>query len=327
MFFYELILIIILVKICFKLTNGICKSNASLIGKTALVTGGNSGIGYHTALGLAARGCRVIIASRSCSEDVKNQIIQHTNNPNVVIKNFDLGSLASIRRFAQELNEEEEKIDILINNSGSSGFGNKFTEDGLHLGMQINHFGPFLLTHLLIGLLKKSESARVIFHSSYLSFFNNLSLENLNNPYCSKDQSLTSSKSDALTYSNSKACNIIVANGFAERLSKFGIDVNSLHPGNVHTQIFSLAFNPHHSKSFIKAFYATLGFFFKTPFEGAQTTLRLAISNKLKGTTGKHYWDCVQFPFLPGVVKDKQISSKIWTKSEELVKLTPEEKI
>ncbi|XP_017769536.1 PREDICTED: retinol dehydrogenase 11-like [Nicrophorus vespilloides] len=327
MFVYELILIIILVKICFKLTNGICKSNASLVGKTALVTGGNSGIGYHTALGLASRGCRVIIASRSCSVDVKNNIIQHTNNPNVVIKNFDLGSLASIRRFAQQLNEEEEKIDILINNSGSGGFGNKFTEDGLHLGMQVNHFGPFLLTHLLIGLLKKSGSASIIFVSSYLSFFNNLSLENLNNPYCSEDESLISGTCDAMTYCNSKVCNIIMANEFAERLSKFGIDVNSLNPGNVRTPIFLIFLQQHCLQYLIKPFYDTFGFFLKTPFEGAQTTLHLAISNKLKGTTGKHYWDCVQFPIIPSIIKDKQICSKIWTKSQELVRLARKEEI
>lgn len=109
-----------------------------------------TGIGFETALGLAARGCRVIIASRTSSDRQVDDIFKATGNANVLAKRLDLASLASVRAFAADLLAEEERLDILVNNSGAAGLGNVFSADGLQTVMQINHFGPFLLTHLLI---------------------------------------------------------------------------------------------------------------------------------------------------------------------------------
>lgn len=138
-----------------------------LSGKTALITGaarGNLnfmmfmvllkylvGIGYYTALGLAARGCRVIIADVLDAEDAKNSIIRKTNNTNIVAKRLDLADLESVRRFAKEISETEERLDILINNAGIGSRRPQKTKDGLDLIMQVNYFGGFLLTHLLAG--------------------------------------------------------------------------------------------------------------------------------------------------------------------------------
>lgn len=109
-----------------------------------------AGIGYQTALNLASRGCKVIIADKAEGEEVKGRIIEETNNPNVIFKKFDLASFDSVRKFAAEILETEERLDVLINNAGVS-CGKNTTEDGLNEGLQINFFGHFLLTHLLIG--------------------------------------------------------------------------------------------------------------------------------------------------------------------------------
>lgn len=109
------------------------------------------GIGYQTALALAGRGCRVIIADRENCDQSKERIIKETGNRNIVVKKFDLAYLDSVRELAKDLNATEERLDILINNAGTSGLGHRVTKDGLHMGMQVNHFGGFLLTHLLVG--------------------------------------------------------------------------------------------------------------------------------------------------------------------------------
>lgn len=100
---------------------------------------------------LASRGCKVIIADIQDGERQADNIIKLSRNPNVSYKYINLASFDSIRQFAKEINESEEKLDILINNAGSFFFKNIKTEDGCNLGMQVNHFGSFLLTHLLIG--------------------------------------------------------------------------------------------------------------------------------------------------------------------------------
>lgn len=103
------------------------------------------------ALNLASRGCKVIIADIEDSEESKNKIINETGNSNVHYKYVNLASFESIRKLAKEINEQEEKLHLLINNAGSLFFSQSQTEDGCDYGMQVNHFGPFLLTHLLIS--------------------------------------------------------------------------------------------------------------------------------------------------------------------------------
>lgn len=100
---------------------------------------------------LASRGCKVIIADKVNSEKSVEKIRKLTNNNNIFYKNFDLSSFASIRKCADKIKLAESKIDILINNAGINGFDAYTTEDGLSSVMQVNYFGAFLLTHLLLG--------------------------------------------------------------------------------------------------------------------------------------------------------------------------------
>ncbi|XP_060528550.1 retinol dehydrogenase 12-like [Cylas formicarius] len=314
---------LVLLKLIQKVSAGRCRSLVCLSGKTVIITGGCSGLGLQTALVLASRGARIILADKKDGKAAKSKIVEKTRNTNVVAKHLDLGCLDSVRKFANDINATEERLDVLINNAGVGTAGNQHTEDGLHVTMQINHFGPFLLTYLLTDLLKKSSPSRIIFVSSAAAFISNLSLDNLNYPQGLSPTLLRTT----LIYANSKLCNVIAANGFAERLKDSGVTCNSLHPGLVNSSIYLKSAKFVGLKSLALLFRAVVLFAYgKTVEEGAQTTLQLALSNKLKDVTGKHFWDGRVFPMPPGAWNKKFVDD-IWTRTEELVKLRPEEKI
>ncbi|KAF2896532.1 hypothetical protein ILUMI_09643 [Ignelater luminosus] len=323
-----ILLAVIIVKVACKLTAGRCKSNVCLVGKTALITGGNSGIGYQTALALAGRGCRVIIADKDNCDESKENIIKATGNSNLVVKTFDLASLDSVRELAKDINATEERLDILINNAGTSGLGHNITKDGLHLGMQVNHFGGFLLTHLLVDLLKKSAPSRIIFVSSIGAFIHKLTLKNLN---LSEEQS-KESMSQLSIYANSKLCNILTSDGFAEKLKGTGVTSNSLHPGVVYTPIYRKHFSGVEFNDILNFLcygvvkYGALKFFAKDAEEGAQTTIYLALSKTIKDVTGKYFIDCKPF-MKPPAAYNKPFAEKIWKASEDYVKLATKEKL
>lgn len=108
-----------------------------------------------TALDLAKRGARVILAcrNRKLAEVARDEIIAETGNANVVVKYVDMTSMATIKAFAEDVIVSEERVDLLVNNAGAAiGFKkNEFTQDGLHVSMQTNYFGSVYLTNLLLG--------------------------------------------------------------------------------------------------------------------------------------------------------------------------------
>ncbi|KAJ8944281.1 hypothetical protein NQ318_009658 [Aromia moschata] len=123
-------------------------------GKTVIITGANGGIGKETAREIAKRGARVIMACRNLDtgKAARDEIVESTKNENVIIKKLDLSSRKSIREFAEDIIRTEPRLDVLIHNAGTGESKFKTTEDGLELTMATNHFGPFLLTHLLVVL-------------------------------------------------------------------------------------------------------------------------------------------------------------------------------
>ncbi|KAK9738403.1 short chain dehydrogenase [Popillia japonica] len=302
---------------------GVSRSNTCLVGKTVLITGGNSGIGFETALALAGRGARIVIADKNDATESIRKIAEETSNKNITYKHLDLSSLTSVRKFAKEINKEEPRLDILINNAGASGLGDQLTEDGLQIGMQVNHFGPFLLTHLLIDLLKKSAPSRIIFVSSLCAFFNNLKIENLN----SKTRMIFDVCAESWLYGNTKLMNVITAKILGDKLGEFGVTTYSLHPGVVNTPIYR-NFSGENALYLWKFFLYTilLPLYGKTPREGAQTTIECALSKEFGKQTGKYYMDCRPF-LLPWEVADKKFCAELWRKSEELVQLQESEKI
>ncbi|KAJ9575222.1 hypothetical protein L9F63_025828, partial [Diploptera punctata] len=143
---------------------------------------------------------------------------------------LDLSSLDSVRKFAQEVSTKEERIDILINNAGATGLGNKKTEDGFLIGMQVNYFAPFLLTCLLLEKMKKSAPSRIIWLTSKLHGCAKFDIEDIN---------FEKSFSENQVYFCSKLAIILAANELAKRLKSTGITVNTVHPGFTYTPIWN----------------------------------------------------------------------------------------
>lgn len=296
------------------------KSLTCLAGKTALVTGANSGIGFNVCLQLASRGCRIIMVDKDDMTETKNEIIRLTNNQTLITKHVDLRSFESVRNLAKDLNKTETKIDILINNAG---IGNECTrtDDGLNILMQVNYFSGFLLTHLVLDLLKAADSARIVFSSSVVAFHNDLSLDTLNpEPYTCDDQVTTS-----LVYGNSKACCILAAMELGEKLKKFGITANAADPGFVNTGIFNNTYDKVNVVAY-GLFRVLVYLLSRTGFEGSQTCFHLASSLELKEVTSKNFYNCKEFD-IPKVLKNEEFRRQIWEASERIVNLVPEQKI
>ncbi|KAF4530749.1 hypothetical protein B566_EDAN007971 [Ephemera danica] len=178
-----LVAFFVMVKFWYRYTSGQCTSKRRMDGKTVIVTGSNTGIGKETALELAKRGARVILACRDPKRgtQAKDDIVLKAGNKNVYFLQLDLSSLKSVRNFVAEVKRREKQLHVLINNAAAAGVPNRRTADDLQQEMQINHFGPFLLTILLIDLLKSSAPSRVVILSSLAHKFAKLELDNLNN--------------------------------------------------------------------------------------------------------------------------------------------------
>ncbi|KAB0799020.1 hypothetical protein PPYR_06900 [Photinus pyralis] len=291
------------------------RSPVCLVGKTAIVTGANCGIGFYTAQDLATRGARVILACRSKAraEEARRQIIQATHNQNVHVRIVDFASLKSVREFAKEINSSEERLDILVNNAGAIIFEDDITEDGLSRSMQVNHFGQFLLTVLLIDLLKKSKPSRIVHVSSSSVSHGQIHLDNLNYFSNSRIARLTFSN-----YGQSKLCNLSTTNELAKRLRGSGITVNSLDPGAVQTEI------TRDLNIITQKLYQYLASFFKNSEEGAQTSIYLATSDDVQDVTGKYFYNCA-LSEMPSTAIDSSVNRKVWEKSAELVQLPKKE--
>ena len=138
--------------------------DVDLAGKVAIVTGANTGIGKETARGLAVRGASVVLACRNVRKG--EEAAKEIGGRAVRVKELNLASFASVREFCRQINREEKKIDILINNAGMVTMNRELTEDGQEMQFQSNHLGHFLLTNLLLDKIKAAKNARIINVSS-----------------------------------------------------------------------------------------------------------------------------------------------------------------
>ncbi|PIO29855.1 hypothetical protein AB205_0158830 [Aquarana catesbeiana] len=286
-------------------------ASALMRGKTVIVTGANCGIGKATAAELLRRQARVILACRDrgrAEEAARELRLEAGNTGEVVVKELDLSSLRSVRRFCQEVLKEEPRLDVLINNAGIFQCPYMKTEDGFEMQFGVNHLGHFLLTHLLLGLLKSSAPSRIVVVSSKLYKYGEINFDDLNSE---------KSYSRSFGYSRSKLANILYTRELARRLEGTGVTVNSLHPGIVRTNLGRHINIP----TLIKpVFHAVSWAFFKTPEEGAQTSVYLATSPDVEGVSGKYFGDCKEEELLPKATDDL-VARKLWDISEVMVGL------
>lgn len=227
-----------------------------------------------------------------------------------MVLKLDLSSFASIREFAAEVIKTERKIDVLVHNAGvSEVYRRKISVDGIELTMATNHYGPFLLTHLLINLMKKSENCRIVIVASMMHSVSMLDPHNpdsLNPIYFFPAFQL---------YINSKMANIMFCYELARRLKTTKITVNCLHPGAVNTRIFAAYPFP------FNILMMTIKHFFKTPEEGSQTTNYVAVSPDLNGVSGKYFDNCIETETSESSY-NMEFQKTLWKASKKLVKLT-----
>ena len=297
-----------------------CPSKAMMNGKTVIITGANCGIGYSTALELAQRQARVIMACRDMdkAEKAAKSIRGKTGNSDVLVRKLDLASLKSVREFCSEINGSESKVDVLINNAGVMRCPYFKTEDGFENHMAVNHFGNFLLTNLLRDKLYKSSSSRIIFVSSSLHRFGKVNIEDMNS-----EEEYKKRKS----YSNSKLMNILFAREFHQRYHKDGnLSVYCISPGMVRTHLgrYSIFFNKYFQIlcfPLVAIFYPLWLTLIKSSTEGCQTVVYCAVAPELEGVSDAYYASCTKQLWSEPAC-DMEMAKKVWSVSAKLCGLT-----
>ncbi|XP_032424522.1 dehydrogenase/reductase SDR family member 13-like [Xiphophorus hellerii] len=290
-----------------------CKSNAKLHGKTVIVTGSNTGIGKTTAIELAKRGARVILACRSKQrgEAALQDVKRESGSNQVVFMQLDLASLKSVRSFAENFLKTEPRLDILVNNAGLFNFGR--TEDGFGMTFGVNHLGHFLLTNLLLDRLKECGPSRVVNVSSGAHNWGRVDFDCLNTHKTLRTG--TSFVDGQRVYADSKLCNVLFTYELAKRLKGTKVTCYSLHPGVVRTDIIRNA-----SPTFQLVALNGLRFFMKTPLQGSQTTLHCALHEGIEHLSGRHFSNCTARDVL-AKAKDPVTAKKLWEISERFCDL------
>uniref|UniRef100_A0A8C6LAG3 Si:dkey-23o4.6 n=1 Tax=Nothobranchius furzeri TaxID=105023 RepID=A0A8C6LAG3_NOTFU len=291
-----------------------------LDGKTVLVTGANTGIGKETCRDLAARGARVVMACRDLvrAEQAAEKIRRSTGNGNVVIRHLDLASIYSVTQFAKDFQDSEDRLDVLINNAGELL---KITEDGFETQMAVNHLGHFLLTNLLLPMLRSSAPSRVINVSS-------IAHQGGMTPDLKPPHPLMLlgcySMCGFSFYRQSKLANVLFTRELARRLTGSGVSAFCLHPGVIRTEL-----SRHVESQFplIGALMRLPGLLLmKTPWQGCQTTLFCAVTPGLEDRSGCYFSDCTEKEVAPEGQDDK-VARRLWEESIRLVRLTSDSSV
>lgn len=262
--------------------------------KTILITGSTDGIGKQTAMKLAQMGATVLLHGRDRRRGMAVLEEIHTTTGNTRIDLFvaDLSSTSEVRTLAEKVKTQYDSLHVLINNAGVYMNERVLTPDGLEMTFAVNHLAPFLLTHFLLDLLRKSAPSRIINVSSVAHQRGTLDMKNLQGerkftPYGA--------------YSLSKLANILFTVELADRLAGSGITVNCLHPGVISTKLLRQGFNINGD-----------------PLEeGAETPVYLATSSALDGVTGKYFMRKQEVK-LSTHAFDKRDRSELWRVSEKL---------
>ena len=260
---------------------------------TILVTGATDGLGRRVARELAAKGTTVLLHGRSPErlEATLEELRGQTSSQKVGSYLADLSSLAAVRDLADRILSEYDRLDVLVNNAGIIVQERKESEDGYELTFAVNYLSHFLLTSLLLPLLKDSAPARVVNVASAGQ-----------SPLDFDDPMLERGYDAMRAYSTSKLAQIMFTFELAERLSDTGVSVNALHPASLMDT---------------KMVQETFGYTMSTVEEGTEAVVRLAVSQEVEGVTGR-YFDGTREARANGQAYDKEARQRLWELSEEL---------
>jgi retinol dehydrogenase 14 len=282
--------------------------NALMAGRTILVTGGTSGIGRATALGLATMGAHVAITGRDRerSEDAAREIRATGGGP-VDVFVADLSSQAQVRRMADEVLGTLPRLDVLVNNVGGYWNTRHVTADGLERTFALNHLAPFLLINLLLDRLTRNAPARVVTVASNAQAMGRIDFDDLQSE---RDYS------GARAYNQSKLANVLFTYQLARLLAGVGVTANALHPG-----VVSTGFGAEDPARTQRLFVPLMRPFMKTAAQGAATSLHLASAPRLEPVTGRYFANSRPKKSSKRSY-DESVAARLWQVSADLVGLT-----
>lgn len=272
--------------------------------RVIIISGANRGIGKEAVKELARTGAKIYMACRSVksANDAREEIVRETGNENIFVKELDLSSPESIRKFVDYFNKDENKLDILINNAGLWLDKKEISEFGTEMTFAVNVIGHQLLTKLLVDKLKKGSLSKIINVASH--FAGGLKIDDIN--FDKRKYSGT------VAYRNTKQANRMLTRAWARQLENYGISVYSMTPGFIpSTDLFrnqNLI-----GKALLKLFGLIEG---RTIQQGADTIVWLASAEKSPGSNGGFFKDRKEEKcrFI-NPVEEK----KLWDKCEEFL--------
>ena len=279
--------------------------------KTCIVTGASSGIGFHSALKLAKFNHRVVLICRDVlkAEQTRKIICSLTGNPQIHAFASDLSDFDQIKAVSSEITSQFTKVEILIHNAGCVSSAKVMTKQKLEMQFTVNHLAPFLLTHLLIPILKNNQEARVICVSSRAHARGTIDFNNLQGE---KNYSLSTA------YNQSKLANLMFVYKLARLLSGSNISINAFHPGLVNTAIGNK--NVSITDDILWSMIKLLG---ASPQKASLDAIYLALSLDLTTINGKYYHNKQQI--ISSIESyDIDHQEKIWELSLNLCGIKPE---
>ncbi len=272
-------------------------TDRDLVGRNAVVTGANTGIGRVTAEQLAARGAQVVLACRS--EEKTRPVIERIRAAGGAadFERLDLGDLASVRACASRLASRAGPIDLLINNGGVAG-SRGATKDGFELMFGTNHVGHFVFTLLLMRRLRAAERARIVTVASKVhAEARGIDFERVRRP--------TRSLTGMAEYAVSKLANVLFSNELARRLGPSGPHTYALHPGVVASDIWRRI--PWPVRPLVTRRMLSTE-------EGAATSLYCATSPEVAASDGRYYARCEERS-PSALAEDRDLAARLWDKS------------
>jgi len=279
-------------------------------GKTVMATGASLGIGRVTALELARMGARVVMVCRNPDKGqaVRTEIIRSSGNDAVELMIADLGSQDQIRALANDFLATHDRLDVLVNNAGALNMRRTTTVDGYETTFAVNHLGYFLLTNLLLDLLKRSAPSRIVNVSSRAHLNGHINFDDLN---CEKRYAA------GRAYGQSKLANVLHAYELARRLEGTGVTANALHPGVVRTGF------GRNNAGVVGALFGVAQVvgraFYVSEEKGARTSVYLASSPEVEGVTGKYFSLCREAQS-SAESHDTGVARRLWDVSEEMTR-------
>jgi retinol dehydrogenase-12 len=276
-----------------------------LVDKYCLITGATSGIGEETAKSLAAMGMHVSIACRNRDKGyaLKEKLEASSRHPVDVLVG-DFSRLADVRQLASDYLSTNKPLHLLVNNAGIVNTRRQLTEDGYEEMFAVNHLAPFLLTNLLLPVIKESAPARIVNVSSHAhTFVKSMGFDDLQ-----AERQFKTFK----VYGRSKLANILFTRELSKRLQGLSVTTNSLHPGAVSTSL-----GQQNEGFFSHLLARLLRPFFKSPEQGAATTLYVATAKELEAVSGQYFSNCKQATPKPWAEDDAE-AARLWQLSCEM---------